>query len=42
MIILCLDIGNTSVSYCEIDNNNHIQSIKRLSRTENVLQFFNN
>tara|TARA_Y100000994_G_scaffold78892_1_gene65089 strand:+ start:2297 stop:3037 length:741 start_codon:yes stop_codon:yes gene_type:complete len=42
VIILCLDIGNTSVSYCEIDNNNHIQSIKRLSRTENVLQFFNN
>ena len=38
MNILCLDIGNTSITFCEVTNN--ITSLKRLSKSKNAINFF--
>jgi len=42
MNTLCLDIGNTSISYCEVNNKRNIESIKRIYRHEDVIDFFKN
>ena len=40
MNILCLDIGNTSIAYCEVTK--HVELLSRLSKSKNPVDFFKN
>ena len=42
MNILCLDIGNTSISYCKASLDKPIKAINRISKYEDIVKFFNN